>query len=99
MQPAATAAKLARLRHTARFPSDSAEEPSMPVLRIADALKTNPSSTGNGAAEATVQGWVRTRRDSKAGVSFVAIGDGSCFDSIQLVVPSELANYQSEVLR
>ncbi|RTK99988.1 MAG: asparagine--tRNA ligase, partial [Lysobacterales bacterium] len=30
----------------------------------------------------TVQGWVRTRRDSKAGLSFVAVHDGSCFDAI-----------------
>ena len=48
---------------------------------------------------ATVQGWVRTRRDSKAGVSFVNLSDGSGFDPLQLVVPSSLANYQSEVLR
>ena len=47
----------------------------------------------------TVQGWVRTRRDSKAGVSFVNLTDGSGFDTLQLVVPATLANYQSEVLR
>ena len=28
----------------------------------------------------TVQGWIRTRRDSKAGISFLAIYDGSCFN-------------------
>jgi asparaginyl-tRNA synthetase len=48
---------------------------------------------------ARVQGWVRTRRDSKAGVSFVNLSDGSCFNPLQLVVPSTLANYASEVLR
>ena len=56
-----------------------------------------------GAAElgATVQvsGWVRTRRDSKAGVSFLTISDGSCFAAVQVVVPSELPNYQSDVSR
>src|SRR5262245_22444539 len=31
---------------------------------------------------ATVKGWIRTRRDSKAGFSFLAVSDGSCFDSI-----------------
>jgi asparaginyl-tRNA synthetase len=67
----------------------------MPVLRITDALKTPASEAGR---EATVQGWVRTRRDSKAGCSFVAVSDGSCFDAIQLVVPSTLGNYASEVL-
>ena len=45
----------------------------------------------------TVQGWIRTRRDSKAGISFLAIYDGSCFDPIQAVVPADLDNYASEV--
>ncbi|MEO7917403.1 MAG: amino acid--tRNA ligase-related protein, partial [Dokdonella sp.] len=47
----------------------------------------------------TVQGWVRTRRDSKAGLSFVTISDGSCFDPIQIVAPNTLANYEAEVAR
>ena len=46
----------------------------------------------------TVKGWVRTRRDSKGGFSFLAINDGSCFDSIQVVAPNTLPNYPSEVL-
>src|SRR2546423_5094451 len=45
----------------------------------------------------TVRGWVRTRRDSKAGFSFVHVSDGSCFHPIQVVAPSALANYASEV--
>ncbi|MGA9421149.1 MAG: asparagine--tRNA ligase [Rhodanobacteraceae bacterium] len=44
-----------------------------------------------------VNGWVRTRRDSKAGLSFINLGDGSCFDPIQIVAPSTLANYENEV--
>ncbi|MDP4528598.1 asparagine--tRNA ligase [Alkalimonas delamerensis] len=47
----------------------------------------------------TVKGWVRTKRDSKAGISFVAVHDGSCFDAVQAVVPANLANYDSEVKR
>ena len=47
--------------------------------------------------EITVQGWVRTRRDSKAGFSFINVHDGSCFDPIQVVAPAELDNYASEV--
>jgi len=47
----------------------------------------------------TVHGWIRTRRDSKAGISFLAVHDGSCFDAIQAIAPSELDNYQSEVLK
>ena len=44
-------------------------------------------------------GWVRTRRDSKAGMSFVTVHDGSCFDALQVVVPNELPNYHSEVVK
>ena len=47
----------------------------------------------------TVKGWVRTRRDSKAGLSFLHVHDGSCFDPIQAVVPATLANYQAEVVQ
>ncbi|MEE4661727.1 MAG: asparagine--tRNA ligase [Halieaceae bacterium] len=46
----------------------------------------------------TVQGWVRSKRDSKAGISFIAVHDGSSFDPIQAVVPDSLDNYESEVL-
>jgi asparaginyl-tRNA synthetase len=46
-----------------------------------------------------VRGWVRTRRDSKAGLSFVALSDGSCFDPIQVVAPASLPNYDSDVVR
>jgi len=47
----------------------------------------------------TIEGWIRTRRDSKAGLSFLAVHDGSCFDPLQVVAPAELANYQADVLR
>lgn len=50
-------------------------------------------------SDVSVKGWVRTRRTSKAGISFVAVHDGSCFDPIQLVVPNDLPNYESEVAR
>ncbi len=49
--------------------------------------------------EVTVRGWVRTRRDSKAGVSFINLSDGSCFAPIQVVAPDTLPNYESEVKR
>jgi asparaginyl-tRNA synthetase len=45
----------------------------------------------------TVKGWVRTRRDSKAGVSFVHVSDGSGFHPVQVVAPASLPNYASEV--
>jgi asparaginyl-tRNA synthetase len=47
----------------------------------------------------TVQGWVRTRRDSKSGLSFIHVSDGSCFAPVQVVATALLANYESEVKR
>ncbi len=49
----------------------------------------------------TVKGWVRTRRDSKAegGLSFIALHDGSCFDTIQIVAVGALPNYADEVAK
>jgi asparaginyl-tRNA synthetase len=46
-----------------------------------------------------VRGWLRTRRDSKGGFSFLEINDGSCFGNIQAVAAGELPNYQSEILK
>src|SRR3989454_3441634 len=47
----------------------------------------------------TVRGWVRTRRDSKAGISFIHLSDGSSFHPVQVVAPNTLPNYADEVLR
>ncbi len=47
----------------------------------------------------TIQGWVRTRRDSKAGLSFVNVHDGSSFDAIQVVAEKHLDNYDSEIVK
>ena len=47
--------------------------------------------------EVLLQGWVRTRRDSKAGFSFIELNDGSCFGNIQVIAPAELENYETEV--
>jgi len=41
----------------------------------------------------TIKGWVRTRRDSKAGLSFINVHDGSCFDPIQVIALNTLENY------
>ncbi len=43
----------------------------------------------------TVKGWVRTRRDSKGGFSFIEINDGSCLSGIQVVADHSLASYQA----
>jgi asparaginyl-tRNA synthetase len=64
-------------------------------LRITDILG-NKAAVGQ---KVTLEGWVRTRRDSKAGLSFLHVFDGSCFDPVQVVAPSTLDNYQDTVLK
>ena len=49
-------------------------------------------------SQVTVKGWLRSKRDSKAGISFLAVHDGSSFDAVQAVVPNSLENYDSQVL-
>ena len=66
-------------------------EPSAIKILLADEAKVG--------SEVTVQGWIRSKRDSKAGISFLAINDGSHFDSLQCVVANTLSNYESEVLK
>jgi len=67
----------------------------MSVVPVADVLHGRVAVD----SEVTVRGWVRTRRDSKAGISFIAVYDGSCFNPVQAVVNNSLNNYQDEVLR
>ncbi len=62
--------------------------------RIAELLRT-----GTFDVPVRVNGWVRTRRDSKAGFSFLEVNDGSCQRSVQVVALSDLANYDSDVKR
>ena len=54
----------------------------------------NESAIGT---QAKLQGWVRTRRDSKAGFSFIELNDGTSLGNLQVVAPAELANYEEEV--
>jgi asparaginyl-tRNA synthetase len=49
--------------------------------------------------EVILQGWIRTRRDSKAGFSFLEINDGSCFGNIQVLAEAGLPNYEAEIKR
>jgi len=64
-------------------------------VRIVDAL------SGKVAVGSTVvvKGWIRNRRDSKAGggLAFLTVHDGSCFDPIQVVARATLANFEGEV--
>ena len=63
----------------------------MSVVPVADVLHGRVAVD----SEVTVRGWVRTRRDSKAGLSFIAVYDGSCFNPVQAVVNNSLNNYQA----
>ena len=63
-------------------------------LSIADARQA--AAIGR---EVILQGWVRTRRDSKAGFSFLEINDGSCFGNVQVIADGSLPNYESEIKR
>jgi asparaginyl-tRNA synthetase len=64
----------------------------MQKISVADARKAD-------AVGKTVllRGWVRTRRDSKGGFSFIELNDGSCQGNVQVVAPGELANYEAVV--
>jgi len=67
----------------------------MSVVPVVDVLQGRAAVD----SEVTVRGWVRTRRDSKAGISFLAVYDGSCFNPLQAVVNNSLPNYENDVLR
>ena len=67
----------------------------MAVVSVQQALAGKVAA----GSEVTVRGWVRTRRDSKAGLSFVNVSDGSCFAPIQVVAPATLENYETEIKR
>ena len=67
----------------------------MNTTTIKTLFKTSPDETQSD--EVQIKGWIRTRRDSKAGMSFLEINDGSCFDSMQVVVDADISNYADEV--
>jgi len=67
----------------------------MSVVSIRQALSGSIPAN----SEVSVRGWVRTRRDSNAGLSFVNVSDGSCFDPIQIVAQNSLPNYADEIAR
>ncbi len=46
----------------------------------------------------TVMGWVRTKRDSKGGFSFIELNDGSCLSGLQVIADNKLTNYKEDVL-
>lgn len=46
-----------------------------------------------------VYGWVRSRRDTKAGLSFISVHDGSCIHNLQIIAEQSLPNYQQDILK
>ena len=66
----------------------------MKTIQVKEALQRPP-----GSDPVRVQGWVRTKRDSKGGFSFIEINDGSCLKGLQIVADGKLENYEREVIR
>jgi asparaginyl-tRNA synthetase len=60
----------------------------MGTRRIADILKN-----GQPDESLTIQGWVRTKRELK-GFAFVEVNDGSSLANLQVVLNSDLPNYE-----
>ena len=50
-------------------------------------------------AKVTVEGWVRTKRESKGGFSFIEVNDGSCMSNLQVIAEENLPNYRDELLK
>ena len=66
----------------------------MDKIRVVEARR--PESIGRTVC---VQGWIRTRRDSKGGFSFLEVNDGSCLGNLQVIAEAGLANYETELKR
>ena len=64
----------------------------MDRISVVDARKGE-----NAGRSVLLQGWVRTRRDSKGGFSFIELNDGSCMANVQIVADAKLENYESEI--
>lgn len=67
----------------------------MNKFSVKQLLNTAPNSN----LEVEIKGWVRSKRDSKANISFIALSDGSCFDTLQIVAQNKLENYTSDIVR
>jgi len=59
----------------------------------------NARKSGAIGREVCLEGWIRTRRDSKAGFSFLELNDGSSLANIQIIADAQLPNYESDIKR
>ncbi|MBL8825243.1 MAG: asparagine--tRNA ligase [Planctomycetia bacterium] len=64
----------------------------MQCMSVSDARQA--SAVGK---QIKLQGWVRTRRDSKGGFSFIELNDGSCQGNVQIVAEGKLPNYETVI--
>src|SRR5437667_12873845 len=64
----------------------------MDTISVADARRVE--SVGR---PVRLQGWVRTRGDSKGGFSFLELNDGSSQGNVQVIADAKLPNYDGEV--
>jgi len=64
-------------------------------IRISDLFRNEQDYVGK---KVLVQGWVKTRRDSKAGIAFIELNDGSSLRSLQVIAQLDHDDY-SELLR
>jgi asparaginyl-tRNA synthetase len=62
--------------------------------KISVARARRPEAIGK---QVCLQGWVRTRRDSKGGFSFIELNDGTSLGNVQVIAPAALPNYEAEV--
>ena len=54
---------------------------------------------GEEVPEVLVMGWVRTRRDSKGGFSFIEINDGSCLSNLQVIADHEIKGFPGVAMK
>src|SRR5438132_5277305 len=64
----------------------------MDIITVAEARR--PESVGK---QVRLRGWVRTRRDSKGGFSFIELNDGSCQGNVQILADGKLPNYETDI--
>ena len=44
--------------------------------------------------QVSISGWVKSKRDTKSGMSFVDLIDGSSFKPLQVIIPKDLDNHK-----
>ena len=54
---------------------------------------------GEEVPEVLVMGWVRTRRDSKGGFSFIEINDGSCLSNLQIIADHKIEGFPEVAMK